>query len=143
MKTKNLVVVGMLLFAAACGTSDREFSGEVNISGELKNQPGGIVLLSQYMDDRTEVLDTIQVDNSGKFDYNLSLDGPGFYELNLNEEKFVRLALHHEDVSVNYDFQDEESLSIEGSEDTEQMLKVDELSEAYQEQINQLNSEYY
>ena len=143
MKTKNLVVAGLLLLTAACGTSDREFSGGVNISGELKNQPAGIVLLSQYSDDRTEVLDTIQVDDSGKFDYNLSLDGPGFYELNLNEEKFIRLALHHEDVSVNYDFQDEESLSVEGSGDTEQMQKVDELGEAYQEQINQLNSEYY
>lgn len=144
MKTKNLVVAGMLLIMAACGTSDTsEFSGGVKITGELKNQPEGMVLLSQYMDDRTEVLDTIEVDNSGKFDYNLSLDGPGFYELNLNEEKFVRLALYHEDVSIAYDFQDEESLSIKGSKDTEQMQKVDELSETYQEEINNLNSEYY
>src|SRR5690606_24153870 len=44
---------------------------------------------------------------------------------------------------VKYDFQDEESLEIEGSWDTEQMEKVDELSTAYQEEINALNTEYY
>src|SRR5690606_27595772 len=76
-------------------------------------------------------------------DYELSLDGPSFYELNLYEQKFVRLALFDEDVKVEYDFEKEEDLKISGSHDTDQVLKVDALVEKYQEEINQLNSEYY
>jgi peroxiredoxin len=142
---RKIIFAGSFMVLISCGSDaqKQEFNGKVKISGELKNRPEGVVLLSEYLDDRTEVLDTIEVNAQGKFDYELSLDGPGFYELNLYEEKISRLALYDEDVSINYDFQDEKSLEIKGSRDTEQILKVDELTTVYQEEINDLNSEYY
>ncbi|MEX2593258.1 MAG: TlpA disulfide reductase family protein [Anditalea sp.] len=141
--SRNIIVVALFMAIIACGGEAQEFDGTVKITGELKNQPEGMVLLSEYMDDRTEIIDTLGINNKGEFDYELSLEGPGFYELNLHDEKIARLALYHEDITINYDFEDEESLSITGSKDTEQIIKVDELAEVYQEEINELNSEYY
>lgn len=133
------------MFFVSCGSDAQrqEFEGVVTIAGELENPPPGIVLLSEYLDDRTEVRDTIAVDPQGKFEYSLELEGPGFYELNLYDEKIARLALYDEDVDIYYDFGDEESLKITGSKDTDHISKVDELSILYQEEINDLNSQYY
>lgn len=140
---KNFFALGLLLSLMACGNGSGEFDGTVNIKGQVKNQPEGAVILSRYEDDRAEVVDTIPVNNKGHFDYELSLNGPGFYELNLYDQKVARLALYDEDVKVEYDFQNEDSFKATGSHDTEQVLKVDALVEKYQDEINQLNSEYY
>lgn len=140
---RMFLTVGLFAFLMSCGTSTEEFDGKVKVSGVLKNQPEGAVVLSEYQDDRSEVLDTLEVNKNGKFEYELSLDGPGFYELNLNDQKIARLALYNEDVKVEYDFNDPDSFKTSGSEDTDQIQKVDALVEQYQEEINQLNSEYY
>src|SRR5690606_9396446 len=141
----NIVGAGalMLLFACGSGAQEEESDGKVIISGELENSPEGLVLLSEYMDDRTEVIDTIEVNAQGEFEHGLELDKPGFYEVNLYDEKILRLALFKEDVRIFYDFQVVECLSMEGSWDTDQMVKVDELAIVYQEEINKLNSAYY
>ncbi len=122
---------------------EKEFDGSVTISGNLKNAPSGMVLLSKFVDDRSEVIDTIKVDGSGEFQYPFPNEGANFYDLNLMDKKAVRLALHEEDVNIAYDFQDENSLVIEGSEDSKNMLKVGELVEDYQAKINELNTSYY
>ncbi len=140
---KNIIAIALLLAVIACGNNGEKHDGAIKISGELKNQPEGAVVLSEYRNDRTEVIDTVEVNNNGKFDYQLSLEGPGFYELNLYDEKIVRLALYDEDVAVQYDFSDEESIQVTGSKDTEQVMKVDELASLYQEEINDLNTQYY
>src|SRR5690606_34707099 len=142
-KVKHFLTLGLVASLVACGERSAEFDGTVGIKGQLKNQPEGHVILSRFEDDRAEVVDTIPVNDKGQFDYELSLDGPSFYELNLYEQKFVRLALFDEDVKVEYDFEKEEDLKISGSHDTDQVLKVDALVEKYQEEINQLNSVYY
>src|SRR5690554_2519257 len=140
---KNIAVIGLLFSVIACGNNEEKVPGTVKITGELKNQPEGVVVLSEYRDDRTEIVDTIPVSDKGGFDYQLSLEAPGFYELNLYDEKMVRLALFAEDVDVKYDFQEEDGILITGSKDTEQVMKVDELASMYQEEINDLNTQYY
>lgn len=138
----KIVGAGILLVLFACG-GEKNQEGKVILSGELTNAPTGLVLLSEYLDDRTEIIDTVAVNDKGRFEHTLELDKPGFYELNLYNERVVRLALYEDDVHVTYDFQQEESLETEGSWDTEQMAKVDELTRVYQEEINALNTEYY
>lgn len=142
-KIAHFLALSLLVSLAACGGGPEEFDGTVNIKGQLKNQPEGHVILSRFDGDRAEVVDTIAVNDKGQFDYALNLSGPSFYELNLYDHEFVRLALYNEDVKVDYDFEKEDDLNITGSHDTEQILKVDALVEQYQEEINQLNSEYY
>ncbi|WP_186756717.1 TlpA disulfide reductase family protein [Echinicola salinicaeni] len=137
-----------LLFVVLISSCSNEvkksvFDGEVIVSGKLENHPEGDLILSRYTDNSIEVVDTLSIKQNGKFEYKLTLDGPHFYELDLFGEKQVKLALYSEDVDIAYDFNNEESFAISGSFDTQQVAKVDQLSEDYQEEINQLNSEYY
>ncbi|ERM82947.1 hypothetical protein P872_04865 [Rhodonellum psychrophilum GCM71 = DSM 17998] len=134
----------LLAFAVfGCQNGSDSFDGTVNISGKLSNAPTGIITLSKFVEDRSEVVDTLEMNSNGVFNYVLASDSPEFYELNLMDKKVVRLALFKEDVQLDFDFNDVESLKIEGSEDSKNMLKVELLMEEYQEEINQLNSAYY
>ncbi|AWW32607.1 cytochrome C biogenesis protein [Echinicola strongylocentroti] len=144
-KFNYMILLAALLLVAACSNEEKKeaFDGEVVISGQLKNHPEGMLILSKYLDNSVEPIDTLNLKSDGGFEYTLSLDGPTFYELDLYGVKQVRLALFNEDVEINYDFDNEESLAISGSFDTEQVAKVDQLAEEYQERINELNSEYY
>lgn len=145
-KLNYLMALAAVLLIASCSNEVKQekFDGEVVISGSLKNVPEeGILLLSKYMDNSIETVDTLAVGESGAYEYTLSIEEPAFYELDLYGEKQVRLALFSEDAKVDYDFAAEESLAISGSADSEQIAKVDELAEQYQEEINQLNSDYY
>lgn len=140
---RNILVIGLVSFTMACGNNSAESDGTVQISGEIKNKPEGSLILSEYQGDRAEVIDTIPVNENGKFDYELSVESPGFYELNLFGEKMARLALFDEDIKIEYDFNDKESFKTSGSHDTEQIAKVDQLMDLYQKEINELNNQYY
>ncbi|HSJ66334.1 MAG TPA: TlpA disulfide reductase family protein [Anditalea sp.] len=141
---KNSIWIGLVFIGAvACAQQEKGFDGSVVIRGDLDNHPEGYVVLSQYKDNTTEVIDTLEVGNNGKFEYTLSLESPGFYDLSLMNQEQVRLALYDQDVKVKYDFSKDEKPSISGSKDTDELKKVDQLAVDYQEEINQLNSEYY
>ncbi|MBT0810686.1 AhpC/TSA family protein [Litoribacter ruber] len=140
----NVLLVAFVMLAFACSTDkEKSFDGEVLISGSFQNQPEGALILSQYKDNSKETIDSIAVGSDGKFEYTLSLDGPGFYDLNLMNRQNIRLALYNEDVKISHDFNSGEKPDISGSRDTDQLKKIDRLTEEYQEEVNQLNSQYY
>lgn len=126
----------------SCNGKEDVFDGVLTISGELKNQPEGHLVLLKYDNDRVNPIDTISVGNDGKFEYDLELDAPNFYDLDLMGEKTVRLALYDEDVKVDYDFSTE-AFSLSGSKDSQLLLTIDELTMEYQEEGNALNTEFY
>ncbi|MEX0882707.1 MAG: TlpA disulfide reductase family protein [Cyclobacteriaceae bacterium] len=128
--------------AFGCTEKKSDFDGKILIEGNLENHPEGQVVLSKYDNDQVNVLDTISVGDDGKFEYELSLDGPNFYELNLMDAKTVRLALYDEDILVDYNF-DAEELALSGSKDSQLLLTIDELTLEYQEEGNELNAEFY
>lgn len=144
---KNLLHVTLfivLLTCLSCATEEkRVFDGTVKVSGTLENVPEGKLQLSQFVDDSTQAIDDIDLKSGGKFDYQLKLEGPGFYELNLMDKKIVRLALYDQDVEIFYDFGDESSLTVEGSDDSKNMLKIETLMTEYQEKLNELNDAYF
>ncbi|WP_026969169.1 TlpA disulfide reductase family protein [Algoriphagus terrigena] len=127
----------------SCGGSGSDTEGKVKISGKIENAPEGVVVLSQFTDSRPKVLDTLEISKNGEFTYELAIATPTFYELNIHGQKVVRLALLDEDVNVNYNFSNPESLTIEGSADTQEMLKLEKLMETYQTEVNKLNEAYY
>jgi peroxiredoxin len=126
-----------------CNSQKQEFDGTVSISGEIQNAPEGKVVLLQIADDRSEEVVSLDLSSGGKFEYELTLEGPGFYELNLMDKTIVRLALYAEDVKITYDFSDEESLQISGSKDSQHLQEIEKLSLSYQESINELNNAYF
>lgn len=141
--SKNMFLILLAFSVFACQNGPNSSDGTLIISGTLSNPPTGIITLSKFVEDRSEVIDTLEIDGSGEFNYTLVSENPEFYELNLMGKKMVRLALFKDDVVLGFDFNDPNSLNIEGSEDSKNMLKVEALMEDYQEEINQLNSAYY
>lgn len=138
----NAIVLLALLSFFSCEEKQSN-DGKVEISGTIENAPAGAIILSQFTDSRPIVLDTLQLDGKGKFSYEVAVDTPTFYELNLYGQKSVRLALYNEDVQVDFDFSNPESLVIEGSKDTQEMIKIEKLMEVYQNKVNALNEAYY
>ena len=140
-------MLGILLSATlalfSCGETDSA-AGKVVITGNLQNVPEGVVVLSQYTDSRPKVLDTLEINSNGDFTYEFdSVGTPTFYELNLYGQRVVKLALYKENVDVKFNFSDPNSLQIEGSQDSKEMLKLEILMDSYQGQVNQLNEKYY
>ncbi|WPR76840.1 TlpA disulfide reductase family protein [Algoriphagus sp. NG3] len=138
----NVILLLTIVSLFSCGEK-KSNDGKVEISGTIENAPDGVILLSQFTDNRPKVLDTLVLDNKGGFKYELEVDSPTFYELNLYGQKLVRLALYKDDVNLGYDFSKPENLVIEGSQDSKEMLKIEELMESYQAKVNALNEAYY
>ncbi|GMQ34984.1 TlpA disulfide reductase family protein [Algoriphagus taiwanensis] len=141
------MMIGIWMIASlslfSCGGGETSTDGKVQVSGKIGNAPEGMVILSQFTDSRPKVLDTLDVNAQGEFSYELEVNTPTFYELNLYGQRSVRLALLDEDVSVSYNFNEPSSLVIEGSKDSQEMLKIETLMEEYQLAVNQLNERYY
>ncbi|SMP24636.1 Peroxiredoxin [Algoriphagus winogradskyi] len=142
MNKMNAIVFLLLLSFFSCEEKQVN-DGKVEITGNLENSRVGAVILSQFTDSRPKVLDTLEVDDKGNFSYEVEVNTPTFYELNMYGEKSIRLALFKEDVNISYDFANPESLVIKGSKDSQEMLKIEKLMEAYQAKVNALNEAYY
>ncbi|WP_111393809.1 MULTISPECIES: TlpA disulfide reductase family protein [Algoriphagus] len=142
---KSMIGVWVLAVTAffSCGGSETATEGKVLITGKIENAPQGLVILTQYTDSRPKVLDTLEVNGKGEFTYDLEVNTPTFYELNLYGQRAVKLALFKENVEVNFNFSDPGSLKIEGSSDSKEMLKLEKLMEEYQLTVNALNEQYY
>ncbi|MCE7055549.1 AhpC/TSA family protein [Algoriphagus sp. AGSA1] len=138
----NVILLLAIISLFSCGEKQSN-DGKVEISGTIENAPEGVIILSQFTDNRPKVLDTLELDNKGGFNYELEVDSPTFYELNLYGQKLIRLALYKDDVNVDYDFSEPENLVIEGSRDSKEMLKIEKLMESYQSKVNALNEAYY
>ncbi|MCS4434593.1 peroxiredoxin family protein [Aquiflexum gelatinilyticum] len=133
-----------LLLVMACGQeSKQEFDGSVKVSGVVKNAPEGRIELYKFVNESTEIIGEIPMGSGGDFEYELSLEGPAFFELHFMNQKIVKLALFAEDVEVFYDFNDEASLKVEGSEDSQNLQKIEALTAEYQKTINELNTAYF
>lgn len=132
-----------LLALLSCGGETQVNDGKVQVSGKVENAPEGVIVLSQFTDNRPKILDTLDVSANGEFKYELEVAEPTFYQLYFFGEKAVRLALLDEDVEVSIDFANPDQVTIEGSQDSKEMQKMEQLMVKYQEEVNQLNEAYY
>lgn len=140
---KQLFIV--LLFAAliSCKQESQQiFDGTVTVSGALSNVPSGKIVLMKYVDQSTETVEEIPLKN-GDFKFEVNLDQAGFFDLDLGGKKTVKLALYAEDVELSYDFNDPNSLKVDGSVDSQNLQKIESLVSEYQNQINELNTAYF
>lgn len=140
--SRLITVLILTLFVVGCGAKTQEFDGSVTLSGEFQNASDGKVTLMKINDESAEEIAAIDLDG-GKFQYELTLEGPGFYELNVVDKQTVRLALYEQDVQIYLDVTDMSTLRIEGSEDSKHLQEIEKLSASYQESINELNNAYF
>ncbi len=144
MKYPLLIITLFLSLALlSCSGNETDSEGAVKLSGQIENAPEGHIILSRFTESRPVVVDTLNLKSDGAFDYSVEVDAPTFFELNLFGQRSIRLALFKEDVQVNYDFSNPESLALSGSKDSQEMQKIDGLITNYQEKVNELNEAYY
>lgn len=143
MKKWNLILTSFLIASfLSCESKENSVDGKVSITGEIMNPADGSIILSEFTDSRPIVLDTLEV-KDGKFSYVVEITTPTFYELNVYGDQVIRLALFEEDVEISFDTQSPDDLKVSGSQDSEEMLKIQRLMEDYQNEVNNLNQAYY
>ncbi|MFC3881525.1 redoxin domain-containing protein [Algoriphagus namhaensis] len=142
IQLSSFILFATILFFSCENAGNASNDGKITISGTLKNAPDGNLILSEFTDSRPIVLDTLTL-TDGNYSFELELESPKFLELDLYGREKVRLALFDEDVQVNYDFSKANSLEINGSKDSQEMIKIQTLMTNYQNQVNELNEEYY
>ncbi|WP_156810324.1 TlpA disulfide reductase family protein [Nitritalea halalkaliphila] len=139
------VFAGLGLVLSSCGEQkEKAFDGEVVLKGVVKNADESFVLLlNQFEDERVRFVDTIRVEADGKFTYTLALAHAGFYQLTDEGEIERTLALYNEDVELLIDREQDPVVTVKGSKYTDQLLQIEQLVDAFQEEINGLNTRYY
>ncbi|MGY6558160.1 MAG: redoxin domain-containing protein [Nitritalea sp.] len=138
-----LAVVGFLV--SSCGEQkEKAFDGTVMLVGVVKDADADFVLLlNQFEDERVVFVDTIQVAADGKFAYTLNLAHAGFYQLTDENQVERTLALYNEDVELLIDRENDPVVTVKGSKYTDQLVQIEQLVDAFQEEINGLNTAYY
>jgi peroxiredoxin len=139
----NIFILVAILVVSCGKVGKQEFDGSVMVSGEVKNAPEGKIEIYKFVDQSTEIIGEIPMGSGGDFEYQLTLDGPGFFELHLMNQKIIKLALYAEDVEISYDFNDGASLKVEGSEDSQNLQKIEVLTSEFQKTVNDLNTAYF
>lgn len=135
-----LMIITLAFFS--CENQENKADGKVSIKGKIQNANEGQVVISEFTDSRPVVLDTVEL-KAGEFSYDIEINTPTFYELRILDKEVVRLALFKEDVEIIMDINSPENISVSGSKDSQEMLKIQKLMQNYQTEVNNLNQAYY
>lgn len=147
---KKQLALGALLIGtmAACsqggnGVANKDDSTLV-LSGKIENAgEGGLFVLEQVQQNKLVPFDTLQLQDDGTFSERVYVAEPGFYRLNLANQKFVNLVLDDENVMVNADLaQSGDMPVVEGSADTDLMMRINEIVREAQQETVALEKEY-
>ena len=102
-----------------------------------------MVLLEEFGNNDVVVIDTIEVQTSGEFRHEISLDEPGFYRLNLYNKQMVNLILHQDDLMIEVDGDAANgAASVTGSKDMEYLMEINAMVQQFQQQVSSLNQQY-
>jgi thiol-disulfide isomerase/thioredoxin len=111
-----IIVLGL----AACGEKG-------NITGNISNAEGQMVVLEHLSFDKVNALDSIAVAASGDFSMNVPITTTGYHRLRVDKDNSIILILEPEDkVSINgnaFDFY--ASYTVEGSAQSVELKKLD------------------
>ena len=86
------------------GCSDKKEG--VPVEGVVENvMEDGYVTLARYNNQTADVIDTIEVNQEGEFEFNITQDQPSFYRLNFYDRQIINLIINgtEEKVTLNLD----------------------------------------
>ena len=127
----------------ACSQQPSQQSAGIELRGKINFPEEGVVLLEEYGDKDVTVFDTIEVQPSGEFLYEMSLAEPGFYRLNLYNKQMVNLILHQDDLDIVVDGNAPDgAANITGSKDMENLMEINQMVQSFQKQVGELNQQY-
>lgn len=141
VKIWSLIVgVGLLV---SCGASSQDNEGGVKIIGMVEQViPDGKVILQQIVDSGPVPVDTALIGSDGSYQMNVAISEPSFYRLTFNERQIVTLILTGEETEVEVNAEGGQAngfSEVSGSYDTQYIRDMDELMNAFQADVQQLN----
>lgn len=136
-------IIALLAFAivvTACGSNS---DGVVKIAGKISNViPQGEVILEKYEVGEITPVETVYSDHNGNFEMEVTIDGPGFYRLNLYGQQFELLVLGNDDLSIEAEGQSGGLFTVSGSEVMDHVQAFYEELEGFQSTVVQLNQQF-
>ncbi|MGK7393231.1 MAG: peroxiredoxin family protein [Candidatus Cyclobacteriaceae bacterium M3_2C_046] len=138
-----IIAVFVSIMAVSCSNTAEKNKG-LTVSGEVKNpQSEGSVTLQRYGEAEVMNVATFEVRQDNTFEQSFEELEPGFYRLNFYDTQFVNLILDDEDVHVVADGDAPTgNVEITGSTEMDYVTKMKSIMQEYQQEINQINSEY-
>ena len=125
------------------GCSDKKEG--VPVEGVVENvMEDGYVTLARYNNQTADVIDTIEVNQEGEFEFNITQDQPSFYRLNFYDRQIINLIINgtEEKVTLNLDGTDPQDIpEITGSIDTDYLNNLVELVSYQNKELQKLNQE--
>ena len=122
---KKFLALTLVVFLSACGGSN---DGLIKITGKIENAiPQGEVILERFevgQVGQVRPVETVYSDHNGNFELEVSVDGPGFYRLNIYNKQYEVLILADKNLKVEASGEEGNGIEVTGSKDMENMAKL-------------------
>jgi hypothetical protein len=134
MKINNRLFLLFIISVFACSKQERTI-----LSGRIKHAEGVTTFLEELRITSSRTIDSAEIDGKGNFRFRISLNQPGYYQLNFSDGKSLTLLLSPgEKLKLKADFDNfYQGKNIEGSENS---ARVNELHDTLRFVISQLTA---
>jgi thiol-disulfide isomerase/thioredoxin len=137
---KKFLALTIVVLLSACGGSN---DGLIKITGKIENAiPQGEVISERFEVGQVRPVETVYSDHNGNFELEVSVDGPGFYRLNIYNKQYETLILADKNLKVEASGEEGNDIEVTGSKDMENMAKLYEYMDAYQVKVQEFNQQY-
>ncbi len=134
------VIFGSVVILGGCTAPTEE---GLIIAGKVNFPEQGLVLLEEFENKQTVVIDTVEVQSDGSFEHQVSIDEPGFYRLNFYNKQMANMLLDGHDLQVEADGNAPRGhVKVTGSPAMQHINEVQALTQEFQQQVTQLNSQF-
>lgn len=140
MKISRLIIIGLFagLIFAGCSKKKNEFT----VSGNILHAEGKTIYFEKLLVSSYELLDSMEIDEDGEFEFKGQTDIPAYYLLKFSDEKFITLLADSLDnIIVNADFVNfERDYHVEGSLGSVQVKQLSDHLKDTQHKLDSLRS---
>ena len=141
LKSSLILLIAVLFFVSCDNKSANE---GITISGTVENpSEKGIITLAKLSAGKREVIDTLYLDTTNKFETVVKAENPEFYQLNFYNTQIASLIIHEEDLKIIADGSDRNGkLEITGSKDMEYMQAIQDMVKNQNDEIQAINEDF-
>ena len=137
------LILSSILMSIMC-FSQAQLLNNVSIDGNISNAKGQEVYLAKIGGKAAIPLDTVKLDASQNFHFDLMVEEPGFYQLSQGENDFSMIILSPNDrMKIELNGASLRSpLSVSGSWETEQLTQITKKLTTYDARKQELEAQY-
>ena len=141
---KILIQMLTVVMLWGCNQQQIQKSSDLILRGKVNfPESGELVLLEEFGNKEMILLDTVAVEPSGEFEYELSVSDPGFYRLNIFNKQMVNLILYQDDLTIKADGNAPNGVvTVTGSKDMEYLMEINQVVQNFQQLISSMNEHF-